>query len=375
MSIQGPGILFRLRAGGNAPGLANVNSVNGTYIQRNGILATALANKLRTHWSDNNGDGVYETPTYVIEPAATNIMLWSRDCSNAAWTKSSTTAVKTQTGVDGASNSASLITATAGNGTCLQGVTSASSIRSFTAFVKRSVGTGVVNMTMDGGSTWTAITLTTQFTRFRIPTQTVTNPSVGFRLVTNGDAIVVDYCQLESTSYDTTPILTTSATATRNTDAVSATFNYRPVAMTLYAKYVSTGIAAASDLVVLQIGSSSTAPRCYLAIASGAAAKMLHAPSASTVSATTGFAPTAGQVVELRGVLNSDGSVFVGQSIAGAAETVSSTSGALAFGADWSGHTILIGSIGSGSNACPIALQNALILSGVRSLQACQGLV
>lgn len=376
MSIQGPGVLFRLRAGGNVAGLALTNATSPTYIQRNGILQSAQANKLRVDWADTNSDGIYETPTYRIEPAATNIMLWSRDCTNIAWSKTTCTAAKTQTGIDGASNSASLLTATAGNGTCLQSVTSAIIARAFTAWVKRSVGTGTVQMTMDNGSTWTTITLTTQYQRFSIPSQTIANPTVGFRIVTNGDAIIVDYMQLESTNMYTTPLATTSGAVTRNTDQCTATFPYRPRALTIYAKYVATDILPGSDLVIAQLGTLSTNPRAYLSLEGGTGKiKMLHVPSVSSVSSSAGSVPTAGQIVEARGVLNSDGSTIAAQSIAGGAEVVGATSGALALAPDWSAHTIAIGSIGNGSNAAPMGLMNLLVLSGVRSLATCQGLI
>lgn len=366
MSIQGPGILWRLRAGGTCLGLANVNATSPTYIQRNGILQTALANKLRLHWHDDNGDGVYEIPTYKIEPAATNILTWCRDCTDASWSKTNTSAAKTQTGVDGAANSASLITATAAGGTCLHGVVSASSIRSFTAYVKRISGVGSVQMTMDGGSTWTTINVTTQWTRYRIPTQTLVNPSCGFRVNVNSDQIAVDYCQLESTNYDTTPLLTTSGTTSRNADSASATFPYRPTAMTLYVKYVATTQnQGAPTQTLLQVGSSN--PLVTLGLVSGQAI-MQYQTGVTLVNSTAGSTASAAQLVEVRGVLNSDGSVLVGQSLGGASEVVGATSSPLALVPTWSTNTVVIGGAAMG-------LVTGLILSGVRSLDACRGLV
>lgn len=53
----------------------------------------------------------------LVEEARTNVVLWNRDLTNAAWTKTNITAAKDQTGIDGFASSASKITATAGNGT------------------------------------------------------------------------------------------------------------------------------------------------------------------------------------------------------------------------------------------------------------------
>ncbi len=158
----------------------------------------------------------------LFEGAKTNVVLWCRDLTNAAWTKTSVTAALDQTGVDGIATSASSITATAGNGTCLQAITLANSARFQTAWVKRITGSGVVNMTMDNGSTYTAITVTSSWSKVNIPTQTITNPTVGFQIVTNGDAIAVDFVQNENSGTgSSSPILTTTVAVTRDSDVNS----------------------------------------------------------------------------------------------------------------------------------------------------------
>jgi hypothetical protein len=160
----------------------------------------------------------------LIEEARTNVALWCRDLTNAAWAKTNVTAALDQTGIDGGSNSASSILATAGNATALQAITLASSARFQSAFVKRITGSGTINMTTDGGATWTAVTVTSAWSRVTIPTQTLANPSVGFRIVTSGDKIAVDFAQNEnSDSFATSPILTTTLAITRAADVVTVT--------------------------------------------------------------------------------------------------------------------------------------------------------
>jgi hypothetical protein len=161
---------------------------------------------------------------YLTEGAATNNLLWNRDLTNAAWTKSNMTTALTATGIDGQVNVASVLTATAGNATCLQPRTLASAVRSFSAFVRRKTGTGTISITRDGGTTWTDITLllnTASYVRVSIENSTVLNPSCGFRITTSADAIEVDYCQDEAGYVFSNPILTTTATATRNQDFLS----------------------------------------------------------------------------------------------------------------------------------------------------------
>jgi hypothetical protein len=157
-----------------------------------------------------------------IEESRTNIVAYCNDLTNAAWTAGATmTVAKNQTGVDGVANSASLLTGglVSSTNTILQSITLSSSARAQSAYVKRITGSGVVNMTMDGGTTWTAITVTSGWTRVSIPTQTIANPNVGFQIVTNGDAIAVQYVDNENGSFITSPIPNlATGTATRAPD-------------------------------------------------------------------------------------------------------------------------------------------------------------
>jgi hypothetical protein len=154
----------------------------------------------------------------LIEGQRTNLLLHNRDLTNAAWTASNVTVAKVATGIDGVSNSASRLTATANNGTVLQAVTSGANNRATTAYVRRVSGSGTVEMTQNGGTNWTAVTVTSDWTRVGPASANVTNPSVGFRLGTSGDVIEVDMVQLETATFASSPIITTTASATRAAD-------------------------------------------------------------------------------------------------------------------------------------------------------------
>lgn len=158
----------------------------------------------------------------LVEDSRTNVVLWCRDLTNAAWTQTNITAAKDQTGPDGITNSASSIVATAGNGTILQSITLATADRFQSAWVKRITGTGTINMTMDNGSTWTAITTTPSWAQVTIPTQTIANPTVGFQIVTSGDKIAVDFVQNENGTFASSPIPTTTTSAARAADNITA---------------------------------------------------------------------------------------------------------------------------------------------------------
>lgn len=159
----------------------------------------------------------------LIEDARTNECLYASDLTNAAWTKANTTAALTQTGPTGAANSATLLTATAANGTAKQAITSASNTaRRFSIYVKRVTGSGGVDLTMDDGTAWTAVTVTSAWTRVAMG-QTLANPTVGIRIQTNTDAVAVAFCQEEAGAFDTSAILTTSATVERAGEICSMT--------------------------------------------------------------------------------------------------------------------------------------------------------
>jgi len=156
----------------------------------------------------------------LIEGLIINRALYNRDFTNAAWTKTNVTAAKDATGLDGVANSASTLTATAGNGTCFQTVTLTSLQRTSSIYVKRKTGTGTIEFTDDGGTSYTDITLLigTGFFYRTDPTTTQANPSIGFRIVTSGDEIEVDGAQIEDDSSRTSVIFTTTVGVQRNRD-------------------------------------------------------------------------------------------------------------------------------------------------------------
>lgn len=183
-----------------------------------GLWASVASGSPRSYYDANL---IYRG--FLCEGATTNRCLQSRDLNTAAWTASNITPAKTQTGIDGVANSCSLITASAGNGTILQGITSASAARSFSCWMKRAVGTGTISLTLDNGSTYTDITSQINSSTFSLvqAQQTVTNPTVGFKITTSGDAVIVDMCQEETGAFATTPYPATVAAVTRNDDVLS----------------------------------------------------------------------------------------------------------------------------------------------------------
>jgi uncharacterized protein YmfQ (DUF2313 family) len=181
---------------------------------------TSASARYKARWNHNVLDSVRR---YLCEPSGTYRALWCRDLTNAAWTKSNMTPAKTATGIDGRANSATRLTATAGNATVLQAMVNGSQSRRFNPFVRRITGSGNIDITLDGGATWTTKAITGAWTRVAIG-QTLADPSVGFRIVTNGDVIEVDACNCQDGDYDLSPVFTTTNSVARGGDVASRTF-------------------------------------------------------------------------------------------------------------------------------------------------------
>ena len=199
--------------------------------------------------------------------AATNEALWSRDRTNAVWVSVNMSAAHTATGADGAANSASLLTASGANGTILQTFTISSQAQTYSFYVRRITGSGEIDVTENNGTTWTALTsancvqpgtlvasgiVTTGYVRCTIEA-TVLNPVIGQRIVVNGDAINIDFDQLEANTFATPPIPTTSATVARAADNIQS-YLANSSAFSIFMKFTLGAIQ--TNQTYFQIGAS-----------------------------------------------------------------------------------------------------------------------
>lgn len=126
-------------------------------------------------------------------------------------------------GVDGVTGSATRITATDDGGTILGSMNTASSgARRLAPFIRRASGTGDLEWTLDGGSTWTAFEeeITSSFKRIGVGA-TVANPRIGFRIASSGDSFDIDFANGEDGAFDTSPIESTDSHVTRAADNIS----------------------------------------------------------------------------------------------------------------------------------------------------------
>lgn len=169
--------------------------------------------------------GLWWAPARTQE--ATNV----RDFSNAAWVKSNMTCTQTATGADGVASAASTCTSSATDGTAIQSQTLGSAVRTASVKIRRRTGTGSVYwksattlwcdvtsalyVAMNNGCTWLNVRSTSDDIRdtamactFGCSNLTTSGTAwtPGLRLGTNGDAVDVDFAQLETGYYASSPI-------------------------------------------------------------------------------------------------------------------------------------------------------------------------
>ena len=204
---------------GSSMGIQGLSAERLFAPDRNGKLYGPYpANSLRIA----NGTGLW------VEKNTVCSTVFNRDLTNAMWVKTNITATRDQAGqdVNETANTGTRLTATGANATCLQSVTR--TIRDFrvSAYVKRVTGTGVIEMTVDGGSTWVDVTSqigATDYALVSIPYQNLANPQPGFRIVTSGDEIAVDFFQCQDGRFVDTPVIWDGGIASRGNEL--ATFN------------------------------------------------------------------------------------------------------------------------------------------------------
>jgi hypothetical protein len=191
-------------------------------------FATANGNTLASNVvTEATGAALTDTAASPIgfhcEPAATNICKRSETLENASWVSGgggTTVTANTVAGPTGQVLAETLLAAGA-NATLIQDLgTIASAVKTFSIYLKRKTGTGNIDLTLDGGSTWTTKVITASWARYEI-TQTLADPDCGIRIVTSGDEVYAFGAQVEATAFATRYITTVAANVTRNADALT----------------------------------------------------------------------------------------------------------------------------------------------------------
>lgn len=218
------------------------------------------------------------------ESARNNLVLHSRDLSQAVWAKTNMTCTRTATGMRNDANGATRCTATAPNATVLQTTVIAAATRNTNMHVKTVTLAGSFQPTRDGATFTTASglssTLWKRIVSEEVPgcaggncvvlsqmTSGIANPTIGFRLTNTGDVVDIDFVQDEETETASTPIATGGTSLPRDYDVIDLPAAISPTAATgisVSAVGVSAGpfgAGGAAIMTVLSDGSLGTAAR------------------------------------------------------------------------------------------------------------------
>ncbi len=252
----------------------------GTVFNSEGLIETVVANIARFDFNPANRASL----GILVEEARIELCFHNRDFTNVVWVKSTMTAAKDQVGEDGITNSASSLLATGANATALQTFTIVSAVKVAHFSLKRITGSGDIQITIDNGVTWTTQTINSStWTRVNV-SQTLANPVIGIRLVTDTDKIAVDFAGLnDGASFPTSQIETTTASVTRNADVVSTSDVswYTEATGTLYLEgRANSGV----DGVLLQLSDGSNNNRIQLAKTSNDNSEARYVSGSGTVA-------------------------------------------------------------------------------------------
>lgn len=177
--------------------------------------------------------------------------------------------------------------------------------------------------------------------------------------------------QCENGPFATSFISSAGAATTRQADSLSFPWPWPPQASTLYVNAVELGSVQTAAARVWEISNSTdVGPRVFLAQNAGVYREThQNANGGSIVTSAAAAAPAIGNTVELRALVNTDGSIQLGQSINGAAEAAPGASGGLALAAAWASPTRLYVGSSNDANAWGfIAIVSIKVAAGIRSL-------
>jgi hypothetical protein len=203
-------------------GLTFSRSTSGTFINANGLVATATAGNPRFEYDTNgNPRGI------LIEGNATNLVYHSETFRLTAvatepyWADSASLSRGTDTAPDGTAGAAVNFVAIGTAGTVIQTSAVGTSANRTFSFWARRTGGGTVEYTLDNGSTWTAVTITASWVRYTA-TATNANQRVGFRVAT-GAGTSIWGAMLEAGSGSSSYIPSGASQGSRAVDACFTT--------------------------------------------------------------------------------------------------------------------------------------------------------
>jgi hypothetical protein len=196
------------------PAYSFTRNSSATYVGSDGLIKTAAVNQPRFDFDPVTG----ECKGLLVEEGRTNLLTYSTTF-DVAWTDTNIIRNTTTALAPDGTNSALRVTAGNDNATIIRNsAVGSTNTRTFSIYLRRVSGSGLIQFTINGGSSWTTLTqsITNTWSRFILIT-TRSNHRVGLRIVTAGDSIELWGSQLE-VGVETSYIPTTTTTVTRQPD-------------------------------------------------------------------------------------------------------------------------------------------------------------
>jgi hypothetical protein len=323
----------------------------------------------------------------LLERAGTNLALYSATMSNAAWKTGELLAIAASTVTDPAGGTAAWVvqsstTSTATNHTAYQTLTAATGTVAGSMYLRAGdwsyARVGLYNAT-DGFFAYCAVdlsngsaiaTLGTTYIEtlangwYRVMcvgTPTIANSNLHLTLVSStgivatvtvsGGYVHAFGPMAELAEYPSSYYPTTSAAATRNTDALAFPWTPVPQAMWVYAKFteLGRGTQGAARSRVFAIGTAASKLDVYATVIGSYIVN--HTTATSSVTASATVATALGDTVEVLAMLATTGAVTISVAVNGGTATTSSASSAQTLPAAWGAETLRLNGLTTSTGA------------------------